>query len=142
MVKICHPDHGLSDSQNTDRVTMLISSASTAHPTKAKIASPLIQKSYALEIKACSQAILSISKLLLSISILWSLTRSFVQSLRVVWFHGFGSCFGPVVLSLWSLSFHCVQSTHSRTTGDREGIMPSPSLAPAPCLQYHWEPVQ
>lgn len=56
MVKIYRQDHDLSDSQNMNRVTVFISAASTAHRTKAKTASPLIQKSphYTLEIKECS----------------------------------------------------------------------------------------
>lgn len=81
-------------------------------------------------------------KILFHTSILWSLTRIFVQSLTVVWFRRSGLCFGPLVLSHRSLSFHCVYSTHSRTTGAKEGIMPKPTLTPAPCPQYHWEPVQ
>ena len=66
MVKVYRLDPGLSNSQNIDRMTVFISSASTAHPTKAKVASPLIQKSphYSLEIKECSWVILPISNTL------------------------------------------------------------------------------
>lgn len=45
VVKMYHPDLSLSNSQNIDRVTVFISAAPTAHPTTAKIARPLIQKS-------------------------------------------------------------------------------------------------
>lgn len=71
VVRIHHPEHGLSNSPSINRITVFIFSASLAHSTKAKITSSLIQKSSysAPELKEPSMVIPSISKCLFYYSI-------------------------------------------------------------------------